>query len=207
MPHRNMTCLLALFVGVATFACAQPLQTHATQENPGPGNPTPVNPNNPAAGFTWPSPPWTVAGPAVAQGLTINGTIPGPITIGAGNFRRFGMDNLFRGADWTKEFTLEFNYTGGDPEQGVTREVGYHPTRNQPGGTTTVLEETDTGTYYRLRTRIVPQPDWEYVTVRNAGTAQSTLTNIRLTSVCIPEPSTLFALILGTAVAVRRRDD
>lgn len=185
---------------------------HVSDENAPTQVPRPHN-DNPNDGYNWnfPGSPWSIRWPATVNGLTITGTIPGPITIGQWGVREFGMDNTWLGVDYVKTFTLEFNYAGGRPvavdPNGIGTREGIHPARNQPTPTSDLVSETDFGTSYTLVIEFTPQPDWEFVTISNMGQGPMVMRNIKLTSVChlVPAPGTLALLGLGGLVTRRRR--
>ena len=178
--------VFAVMLCITTTVSAAYLDIYWTDENPmPPTDPTPKDPGDASAGWTWPNPPWSHTG-AVTDNTTI----------GAGKFRLFGLENQWMGEDWIKTVVLEFDYVGGDPVVS-DRNFGYHPL-NHTGGTGIVKDETNQNGHYKLVYEIRPQPDWEYFAVLNTDQANAmTITNFSLTSSCIPEPVTICLLGLG----------
>lgn len=207
-PMKKTTLLL---VSVSAALAAQSsvfagLAGHISEENADITNsvPLPVDPVDASQGYDWgfDGSQWEIEFPATQDGLTITAMFDGPITIGALNFRRFGLDNVFVETNM-KTFTVEFDYVGGqpravDPDGGGARE-GVHPARGYDGvPTSTFVSETDVDGHYTYIETIRPQPDWEFVTIWNMHVSHPmTITNVKLTSVCAPIPTPSTAALLG----------
>ena len=193
---RTVSLLVALAgtIAVVMPAHADYLDAFWTDEDPAP----PYDPvaDDPDPGWNWRNPPWS---------HRPTEPVPDGTAISAGKARLFGLENLWLGEDYVKTVTLEFDYAGGRPESSA-RNYGYHPD-NQPEASNDSWDETDTGTHYKLVWQIDPQPDWEWIAIRNESALSGvmTISNFSLTSECVPEPASLLLLALGGLAALRRR--
>lgn len=205
----GLAAVLSILALTTSVVRADFYNTHVSEENATSPDPTPVDSSDPSQGWNWPNPPWSLEGPAQLQtdGLTITGSLAAGtngIVIGAGNFRLFGMDNWHIPTN-VKTYTVEFDYNGGNPTFDGA-ESGFHPQRNYTGYPVGQrLEEVDTGNHFKLVYKFTPQPDWEYIKIRNTGAAPMTIVgDISFKSVC-PEPGSLSLLALGGMGLIRRR--
>ena len=205
MNALRMAALAVAFVAALKAANASPMDHYYSDENPIPRPPAPVDPADPSQGWQWPANTWP-HGPGGGDG----GVPPAGTVIGPGNFRLFGLENLYQ-AGFVKFLTLEFDYTGGDPTEtpkggNVPSTFGYHPARNV-GGVARNFRVTDDGTHFKMTWRIDPQPDWEWMGIRNDGDAPLVMAHVRFDSECrpVPEPASCVLVAWGAVGSLWRR--
>lgn len=153
--------------------------------------PKPIDPLNPAAGWDWHSPPWTYR----------NRDLPKDTVMAPDTFITFGLENEFK-PRMTKEFWIEFDYTGGSPKM-TNANWGIHPAYgvNKGGGTNDL---SDDGSHFRFSITTTPQPDWEWMVISNVGSTDMTINNFKMDHRCYPTPASVSLLSVGLLIALRR---
>jgi hypothetical protein len=131
------------------------------------------NPTRVGSAWTWPV---TYTGPfPIGADLPLNGTV-----ISSNRYLLLALENLYVSPSFVKELTVTINYTGAGPLLLQKASSGIN------GGTSvgTKLSETNSGGVYKLIYKIVPQPDWEWVLIKNTGVTSVTLTSVTINSSC-----------------------
>lgn len=189
-------CLIAAFALVT--AITEPV--FGDPEDPfwGPVGSTPDNPYWTGTGWSWLG--WNTGTPP-------NGTVIPPWS-----FIYIGLENLYMGDDWSKDFYVEFetdfpqclhmanNCSGFGP--------GPHQGQTQGGSGTMGPNPNQPTNPYALQIRIHYdiQPDWEWVKIENHCEFQDVqVGEFTVHSECIPEPTTLSLLAVGGCALLRRR--
>ena len=145
------------------------------------------------------------------------GLPPAATVIPAGKYLVLGMENLWLPSLPIKYLTVRITYSGSggplqfQPPNGAVGFGGNHgPSYGE------LISETTTGSgpwTYELHYKIRPQPDWEWVMIKNSSSTQSiTISEVVWDSNCEYVPSltawgilALVLLIAGTALWVMRR--
>jgi len=197
--------LTALFATAALADSMVENDRYATDPIPTLGPMTDYDPVPDGENWTWPA-PYIYSypgGPIYPQLLPSN-----PPPLPANNWMVFGMENLYWPTN-EKSVYLVIEYTGGElildglgySYNGKVMHAGGGVLVNEPGRLVIVWP-------------IWPQPDWEWLLVKNVGGAPVTFTNIYFYDECIPVPSltqwgiiglVLLMLAAGAMVIVRRR--
>ena len=176
--------------------------------------PSPYDPTWTGATWNWVNPPYTHSFP---RATNPKDTIPNPAVLNAGDSLLFGMENLhIPGA--VKTLTLNITYTGAtaDLDWRAAAWGGYVDGDTTSFHTRTLSRVTVTKAAGSLKVVVImPQPDWEWILIKNSGIGQATFTTVVLYSTCeraVPSLTQwgmigLGVLILGAGamVIVRRR--
>jgi hypothetical protein len=162
--------------------------------------------------WDWPDPPYTLheyADPVTGEypeAWPIE-TVPIP-AIPAGNWMVFGMENLYWPTN-IKSVYLVIEYTGGSLD---LEQLGWGYAPGSPSQTLGVTYSSP-GKLIVVWT-IDPQPDYEWLLIKNNGVEPAVITKVYFTDECHPVPSltqwgiiglVLLMLAAGAMVIVRRR--
>jgi len=209
---RKLTAVLLAMTLIALFATAVSADTMVENDRyvTGPiatlGAMTDYDPTPAGASWTWPMPPYVTAypgGPIYPQLLPSN-----PPALPANNWMVFGMENIYWPTN-EKSVYLVIEYTGGELLlDGLG--YGYEGKAIHSGGAVLVNEPGRLVIVWP----VWPQPDWEWLLVKNVGGAPVTFNSIYFYDECIPVPSltqwgiiglVLLMLAAGAMVIVRQR--
>lgn len=190
-----LLCLAAIVEG-------NPKDLYWTDERAlNPPSPVETDPNDPKAGWTWPS-EWK--GPNQAMPI-------GGLEIRPGFSRYFGLENEFV-PQKTKEFWISFAYSGGGDPFAALAVNGIHFDHWRKGaraGKPEPKPEEDNGSWFTQMYTVEPQPDWEWICITNMSQDHKSIiinpAGFQMWSECVPEPASLCFLAAGALVAFRKR--
>ncbi|MBI5867162.1 MAG: hypothetical protein HZB43_02535 [candidate division Zixibacteria bacterium] len=153
-------------------------------------------------------PTWNGSAWVWNTGVLTAGVPPASTPLPAGNYLVLAMEN-FRIAANMKFVTVKITYTGTSTLQFQLANYG---SKNGLASFGEISSETASGSPYQLIYKIRPQPDWEWLIIRNTGGSAITMTEVSFGSNCeyVPSLTTwgLLALVLllaGTAFFMVKR--
>lgn len=154
----------------------------------------------------WQNPPWTGTYKATGDDTAVSGSTSFVGTLTPGMSMGLGLDNV-ENLTKVKTFTIKIFIQGKDAKPELqTPAYGYKNPLTKSKVERKGEPEFKNG-WLTATWTINPQPAWEYIIIKNAGTDLFKMSDLTLSSTCaaVPAPGAMILATAGFMLTIRRR--